>query len=156
MAKASDGLLAWLEEQPSTLPEETVHVPEWKRDVLLRGLSSYERDQYETENVRRADAKAGNGSARQLLPEPDYTNFRARLVSVHIIENGERTFANPRGEELLGRQPAAVLRKLFTVSQRLSGFSQDEVEDLRKNFAAIPESEPSTASQGSPVEPSAS
>src|SRR5690606_32626710 len=105
----SKGLLEFLAKQGSALPEETVYIEQWGREVTLRGLSSRERDLFEEDNVRRANAKAGNGASKRGAVEPDLTNFRARLVSRHIVEDGMRTFANERGEEILGDQPAAVL-----------------------------------------------
>lgn len=133
------------------LPEETVHVAEWKRDVVLRGFSSRERDEFEVGNVKRAtDAQGANGARRVGgLVEPDLTNFRARLVARHIVENGVRTFASTRGEEALGDQPATVLEKLFVISRRLSGFSDQDIEQLTKNSEPTGEKDPSTASPAS-------
>lgn len=152
------GLLEFLGKRQATLPEETVHVPAWDRDVVLRGLSSRERDEFEATNLRRSRAKAGNGSgARRRGAEEldaDLTNFRGRLVARHIVEGGMRVFANERGEELLGDQPAAVIDPLFAVAQRLSGFSNEDIQALEKNSAATGASEPSSDSPGSSDAPS--
>lgn len=137
-------LLEFLTKQGSTLPEETLRIEQWDREITLRGLSSRERDLFEAENMRRANAKAGNGAAKRGMIEPDLTNFRARLVSRHIIEGGMRTFANERGEELLGDQPAVVLDRLFAVAQRLSGFTQEDIQELAKNSGATDASEQNT------------
>ena len=112
---ATDGLLDWLKQNVAVLPEEKVYIEEWGREVVLRGLSSRERDAFEAENYRRSSRRGGNGSAatRRGQLEPDLTNFRARSVARHIVENGVRTMANPAGEEDLGEQPAVVLEKLF-------------------------------------------
>lgn len=151
------GLLDFLTRHGSTLPEEVVHVEEWDRDVILRGLSSRERDVFEEENLRRASAKAGNGTRKRgVAVEADLTNFRARLVARHIVEGGQRTFANPNGEDLLGDQPAAVLDKLFTVAQRLSGFSAQDIEELTKNSEATGAGEPNSDSHPSSDAPSPS
>lgn len=142
-------LLDKLEKNPAALPEETIHIEAWKSDVTLRGLTSRERDLFEEESMRRTNARARNGAAPGDRLEADLRNFRARLVSRHIVEGGMRTFANRRGEEILGDQPAKVLEVLFAASQRLSGFSAEDVEALTKNSEKISESEPSTDSLGS-------
>ena len=142
------GLLEYLSKASATLPEETVHVEAWGRDVVLRGMTSRERDLFEETQLRRANAKAGNGAARKRGDvQADLSNFRARLVACHVIEGGMRTLANPNGEELLGNQPAAVVDKLFAVAQRLSGFSPEDVEALSKNSEPTGDSEQSTGSQ---------
>ena len=149
MSKNKDeGLLEFLSKRASALPEEVVHVEHWDRDVVLRGLSSRERDEFEASNLQRANAKGGNGATRRrgATIDPDLTNFRARLVARHIVEGGQRVFANERGEDVLGEQPAAVLDKLFTVARRLSGFSDEDIEELSKNLEATGGSEPASDS----------
>jgi hypothetical protein len=148
------GLYDFLSKAGSTLPEETVHVEQWSRDVVLRGLSSRERDVFEEENLRRASAKAGNGLRKREAMEPDLENFRGRLVARHIVEDGARTFANKNGEDILGDQPASVIDPLFAVAQRLSGFSAKDIEELTKNSEVTPESEHSIVSQGSQADQS--
>ena len=106
-------------------------------------------------SLRRAQAKAGNGARRQnAAVEADLDNFRARLVARHIVEDGHRIFANERGEELLGDQPASVIDPLFAVAQRLSGFSSQDIEELAKNSAATGAGEVSSGLPESPDEPS--
>ena len=141
------GLLDYLSKHAVTLPEETVHIEQWARDVTLRGFSSRERDLFEEDNLRRANAKAGNGAKRGQSINADLANFRARLVSRHLVEDGVRTLANARGEELLGEQPAAVVDRLFNVAQKLSGFSAEDVEALTKNSDTTAAEDSSSSSQ---------
>jgi hypothetical protein len=135
MAKdtTTTSLLDFLSKHSVNLPEETVHIEQWGRDVTLRGFSSKDRDLFEEESLRRANAKAGNGAKRGAQIQADLSNFRARLVARHIVENGERVLATKQGEDLLGAQPASVLDKLFTVAQRLSGFTSEDIETLVGN-----------------------
>lgn len=152
---ATKGLLDYLSKAGVTLPEEVVHVEQWNQDVTLRGLSSRERDLFEEDAMKRANAKAGNGTGKRgASVQADLDNFRARLVARHIVEDGARTFANARGEQILGDQPAAVLDRLFAVSQKLSGFSAEDVEALTKNSEATPGAELSSDSLGSQDEQS--
>jgi hypothetical protein len=138
VAKTETSLLDYLAKAAVLLPEEDVVVPEWDgRTVTLRGWSSRERDSFEEDSLTRAQRKAGNGAGKgrgqQKQISADLVNFRARLVSRTIVENGVRTFASVRGEEMLGDQPATVLDRLFTVAQRLHGMSDRDVEDLLGN-----------------------
>ena|SRR5687767_2364696 len=153
MAKDTS-LLEFLSKHAVTLPEETVHIEQWGRDVTLRGFSSKDRDLFEEESLRRANAKAGNGARRGVQINADLTNFRARLVSRHIVEDGVRTLANKQGEELLGAQPAAVLDKLFTVAQRLSGFTTEDIETLVGNSEATAAEDSSSSSPEPSAAPS--
>jgi hypothetical protein len=147
----SNGLMEFLTNSGSALPETTVYVEAWKRHVSLRGLTARERDLFEAENLNRSRAKAENGGSKRRPAldrlEPDLSNFRARLVSRHIVEDGVRTFANPRGEEILGEQPASVMDQLYNASQKLSGFSAEDVEVLQGNSDATDVGEPSSDSQ---------
>jgi hypothetical protein len=145
-------LLDRLANNPVRLPEETVHVEQWKCSVTLRGFTSRERDAFEEGALRRANAKAGNGATKrgtQQSVNADLTNFRARLVAAHIVENGMRTMANPKGEEALGDQPSAVLDKLFAVAQRLSGFTGEDVEALVGNSSATADGSASSSPEPS-------
>ena len=65
-----------------------------------------------------------------------------------------RTFANPKGEEILGDQPAAVMDKLFIAAQKLSGFTKEDVETLTKNSEATTGDEPSSDSPSGQDAPS--
>ena len=139
-------LFDFLAQAKSALPIEIVPVtfeiedPEsgekkkvpWK--VTLRSFTARERDLFEADQLRRAQANTGNGAVPNGELQADLTNFRARLVSRHIIEDGMRTFANPKGEEILGDQPAAVMDKLFIAAQKLSGFTKEDVEIANKKL----------------------
>jgi hypothetical protein len=141
------GLLDFLSKQVTTLPEEVVRVESWDREITLRGLSSRERDEFEADNLRRANRQAGNGASRRRgTVEADLSNFRARLVARHIVEGGMRVLANERGEELLGAQPASVIDPLFATAMRLSGLSEADVEELTKNSDPTEDDEQSSDS----------
>jgi hypothetical protein len=150
-AAADISLLSYLRSHPVNLPEETVHVPEWGRDVVLRGLSSRERDLFEEENLRRAQAKTGNGATKRKGATPDLeadlTNFRARLVALHIVEGGARILANKKGEDLLGEQSGAVLDRLFNIARRLSGFTTEDIDELVGNSNATGADDSSSSSR---------
>lgn len=96
---------------------EDVPVPEWGGTVRVIGLTGAERDRMEASVV-------GNGKKMNL------TNFRARLCALSIVdENNDRVFSDA-DVGALGKKSAGALERVFSVAQRLSGLSNDDVEDL--------------------------
>jgi hypothetical protein len=113
------------------LKTEDIEIPELEETIRLRELTGTERDRYEGEIV-------GDGTTR------NFENVRAGMVARSIIdpETGERVF-HDADIPVIGKWPASVLDKLFTVCQRLSGLRGEDLEDLRKNSGGDP-SEDST------------
>jgi hypothetical protein len=102
------------------LPAETVHVPEWGGDVLVRGLSGSERDEYEQEIVRM------NGRDVSM----NLRNARAKLVAkVTVDEGGNRIFSDD-DVRALGKKSAAALERIFNIGRKLSGMSDTDIQEL--------------------------
>ncbi len=109
--------------QAVDLPKEQVSVPEWGGDVLVRALTGAERDQFEASII---DQK-GKGT------RINHKNMRAKLVALTIVdESGNRLFADD-DVVALGRKSAAGLNRVFSAAQRLSGLTQEDVDELEKN-----------------------
>ena len=102
---------------------EEVAVPEWGGSVMVKGLTGKERDAFEDEIVTiRGKETSFNAE-----------NFRAKLVVRCIVdEQGKRVF-DDRDVAALGNKSAAALQRVFEVAQRLSGLTQNDVEELVKN-----------------------
>jgi len=101
------------------LKTETVAVPEWGGEVVIRVMTGEERDSFETEIV--------NDEKRTIK------NIRARfLARVMCDDAGNRLFSDT-DVEALGRKSAAVLDKLFAAAQKLNRLTKDDVEELAKN-----------------------
>ncbi len=105
------------------LATETVAVPEWGGEVLVRGLSGRERDGFEASvlEMRGQDTKV------------NLINLRAKLVAHCVIdaETGRRLFGDA-DIAALGDKSALALQRVFDVAQRLSGLSRSDVEELAK------------------------
>jgi hypothetical protein len=111
----------------TTLPSETVDVPEWGGKVILRGLTALERDDYEQAMVETAP----DGSVRA---KRKLHNVRASLVVRCVVdEAGERVFTDA-DDELLGAKDAAVINQLWDVCRRLCGMSTADEEKLAQGF----------------------
>lgn len=104
------------------LPVERVDLPEIGGHVYVRGMSGVERDAWERSLV------VGKGRRR------DYNldNVRARLAARCICdETGVRQFADDDADTL-GKIRVDCLNRIFEVAQRLSGVSDQDVDELGK------------------------
>lgn len=102
------------------IPTEEVEVPEWHGRVRVRGLSGSERDSFEESLLEK------KGKTREVR----FLNLRAKLCALTMVDAGGKRIFTDAQVEALGRKSAAALSRVFTVAQRLSGLSDDDVEEL--------------------------
>lgn len=106
---------------------EKVEIPEWNGHVFVRSMTGLERDRYEASVVQRSK----NSSEVEVILE----GARGRLVALTTCdENGNLIFEESDLKELNERN-ANVLDRLFTISSRLSGLTQDDMDELTTNFS---------------------
>ncbi len=99
------------------LPRESVTVPEWGGEVLVRTMTGTERDAFESSLLEK---------------DKRMENMRARLVSLTLCdETGERMFSDDE-VTALGKKSAIALDRVFAVAQRLNGIGAGAV-DTAKN-----------------------
>lgn len=107
---------------------EDVDVPEWGGKVRVRSLAGIERDALEASMI---EGKGKNANV-------NLANLRAKLVARSIVdEDGKRVFED-QDIAALGRKSAAALNRVYEVAQRLSGITQEDVDELTKNSEAAP------------------
>jgi len=102
------------------LQTETVSVPEWGGEVLVKTLTGTERDEFE--NSILGDKE-----------KPDITNVRAKAVSLCVVDpEGKRIFS---AEDVLklGGKNSRALDRVFAVFQRINGMRKKDMEELIKN-----------------------
>jgi hypothetical protein len=116
---------------------EDVPVPEWapktaanKNEyvVRIRTLMAKERDEFEAGTVKQRGNKT----------EQNLANFRARLVSMCIINEAGEVMFNPKDIPSLGKKSAKALGRVFDACQKLNGFTQQDVEELTEGFDDAP------------------
>jgi len=112
---------------------QTVPVPEWGGDVLIRTLTGTERDAFEALIL-----SGGKDNSKGKKKEADMTNIRARLVARSIIDDSGRLMFNDGEVDALGRKSSKALDRVFEVSQQLSGIKEEDIEELEKNSEAAP------------------
>lgn len=107
---------------------EDVPVSEWGGTVRVKSLMGNERDALEASLIQ------GKGKNANV----NLANLRAKLVARSCVdENGKRIFEDD-DIPALGRKSAAALNRVYEVAQRLSGITQDDVDELTKNSEAAP------------------
>jgi hypothetical protein len=111
------------------LPTEDVYVPEWKATVRLRGLTGIERDKYEESCVKM----------RGGVQQANISNATSRLVAWCMVdESGSKLFYGEDDVKELGKQPASAIQRCFTVACRLSGLTEDDINELTEGFDDAP------------------
>lgn len=107
----------------TTLPRETVAVPELGGDVIVQGMSGTDRNTYE------AALLVGKGRKSHV----DLSDITAKLlVRCLINEDGSRIFRDDE-TALIGAVRADALSRLSAVAQRLCGLTDEDVEELGKS-----------------------
>ena len=115
---------------------EQVEVPEWGGMVMVRGMSGTERDAFEDSLISKA-----TGNRKQRRKEPtklDLANVRAKLCAWCIVDEKNKRIFTDTDVAALGAKSAAALDKVFEVAQRLSGISDDDVEEMAGDMLGNP------------------
>jgi hypothetical protein len=108
------------------LKPQPVQVPEWGGAVLVRGMTGTERDRFEASVM---DDKLSGVSRDKLLE-----NYRARLAAACLVdEGGKRMFRSDAEVKRLGEKSGIALDRVAEVASRLSGLSDEDLEELTGN-----------------------
>lgn len=107
---------------------ETVPCPEWGGDVIVKGLSAGERDKWEASLF----STKKHGNSFEIVQNKD--NLRAKFVVASAVDEQGKPLFTVGDIEALTRKSAAPMDRLFSVAQRLSGMTNEDVEELEKNL----------------------
>lgn len=117
--------------QASDIIYEYVEVPEWGGTVRVKSLTGTERDAYEASLVQVVPSTGRRGGGTQVLPR--MKDARARLVCLCLVdEEGNRLFGDDQVAELAAKSGKA-LDRVFEVGSRLSGLSDEDMQELEGN-----------------------
>ena len=125
---------------------EMVDVPQWGGAVLVRGLSGEEREAFEkasmveTPSGNRADRRSGRTS-REVARE----GLRARLVAWFVVDAEGNNLFTEADVAALNKKSGGALEKVIKVGLRLSGMSDDDVDQLAEEMLENPFDDSSTA-----------
>lgn len=107
---------------------EEVDVPEWGGTLLVRGMTGRQRDQWEASMQKRQ-------GKRFVM---DVADIRAKLVAFCVVgDDGQRIFTDADVDDLSAKS-AAALDRIYTVAAKLSGVTDEDVEELVGNFGETP------------------
>lgn len=106
---------------------ERVEVPEWGGYVLVRGMTGAERDAFEQSIVKQR----GKGKV-----ELNLHNIRAKLVAYCCVDEAGNRLFTEADIEALGRKSGAALNRIYEVAQRLSGLTQQDMDELMGNSSS--------------------
>ena len=114
--------------QAPDLPTVELEVPEWESWVRVRTLTAQERDNFETEIVRR-NGKDVRTNTR---------NIRAKLVAATVVDDAGAPLFGLGDVEALGQKSAKALDRIFTKASELAGMRDEDVQELAENFGGTP------------------
>lgn len=119
----------------SDIQTEDLYVSEWQTWVRVRGLTGSERDAFEQSCV------VGKGRNKDVSVK----DVRAKLVVRSVVDDqGTRLFQD-NDVAMLGQKSAAALDRIYDVAARLSGISDEDVEELSKNSGSDQSADSSSA-----------
>ena len=114
--------------QAQDLKQEEMFIPEWDGSLIVKGLTAAERDQYEAKLI----VQKGKNTTVNMK------NARARLVMLSVVDESGKQLFTEADISALGTKSAAVLDRIFEVASRLSGISDEDLEELSKNSESDP------------------
>jgi hypothetical protein len=107
---------------------QVVQVPEWGGEVIVKGLTAGERDKWEASLYTAKQ----HGKNIEIVSNRD--NLRAKFVAVSVVDEKGKPLFTAGDIEALTKKSAAPMDRIFTVAQKLSGMSDNDVEELEKNL----------------------
>ena len=106
---------------------ELVQIPEWRMSVWVRSMTGIERDRFESSVAQvRIDDR---GKTRI---ESKRDNVRALICSMTMVDDEGANLFTPADVLILGQKNASALNRVFTVAQRLSGLTDEDVVELKE------------------------
>jgi hypothetical protein len=101
------------------IESEVVKVPEWNDEVIVKGLTLAEKDEW-TDSIL-VDGKAS------------MTGATAKLCALCMCDESGNPLFSKIDIPALQAKSAAALDRVFQVAQRLSGIGQEDIEETVKN-----------------------
>jgi len=114
--------------QAEDILKELVDAHEWGGDVWVQGITGKERGKFEASVIL-------NPGAKQKL---NMVDMRATLCSLAIVDEDGKKLFTPVDVKALNEKSAAPLDRIFTVAQRLSGLTEDDVKELAEGLEDNP------------------
>jgi hypothetical protein len=111
-------------------------VPEWDNaEVYVKSITGAERDRFEASLVQDKTVTVKKTGRKKTIRATSLERIRARLLVIAICQGPDNPLPlfSEDDIEMLAEKSASALDPLFEIAQRLSGFSQEEIETLAGN-----------------------
>lgn len=118
--------------QADDLKTETVPVPEWGGEVIVRTMIGIDRDEYDKSLISQNEEETEDDKSY-------LDNARARLCAFTIIDEADNLVFSEDDIIKLGKKSSLALNRVFDVAKRLNGLGPDDIEDMAKNSETTPE-----------------
>ena len=107
---------------------ETVSVPEWGGEVIIKLMSGAEKDAWEEECY-------GN---REPDEQKKFRNVRATLAAFIIVDDAGKQLFTVEEIEKLGEKSRTALDRIWARGSKLNKLSKSDIEELSKNSVSEP------------------
>jgi hypothetical protein len=110
---------------------EKVEIEELNDHVFVRSLSGAERDAWEDANLVR---ERGTGKRRnEVRFDVRVQNSKAHLITISLCDESGNRLLTDDDVQAVGDQPSTIVNKIADVCMRISGITQEDLEDNVKN-----------------------
>lgn len=114
--------------QADDLRKELLEVPEWGGSVYVRGMTGTERDKLESSMLEQ------RGKSQKM----NLANVRARMAAMTLCDETGKLLFTEADVRALGTKSAAALQRVFEAAQRLSGLTQQDIDDITQEMEENP------------------
>jgi hypothetical protein len=121
------------------LGRETVAVPEWGGEVIVRQMTGAERDAWEMALIWREGEEPEPARARVM------SNIRARLVALCAIDDSGARLFSDADAAALGRKNGDAIDRLYQAAKRLNRLTKADVAAAEKNSGPGPSADSTSA-----------
>lgn len=116
------------------IPSETLRIPEWDVEILVKGMSAGERLHLQKVSY---DQETGQVHMEKMYPD-------IVVSCCHDPETGEPIFTDADKDVILSKSSAAV-EKIAEVGLRLSGLGKDASDEAGKDSSNTPSDDSSSS-----------
>lgn len=95
---------------------ESVSVPEWGGDVMVRTITAGERDRWELSTQRKK-----------------VEDIRGSLVALTVCDEEGNLLFSPEDVKELSKKSSAPMQRIFNAAVRINRISNEDVSELEKN-----------------------
>ena len=106
------------------LPTKDMDIPEWGGTLTIRTLTGAERDEWESAFVNQ--------------DKIDIRGLKSRLVQFTTMNGDGQQMFTKADLQKINSKSASVIDRIFQVSQRLSGLTKEDAEEMVENSDAGP------------------